>query len=98
MRNCQYFSRREMTLDIPLVPPALPRRGNALSRWLGRRMLGAFGWRIAGAVPNVPKLVAIVAPHTSGWDFPVGVVALFALGVRVTFLGKDALFRWPLDP
>ncbi len=85
-----------MTLGILPVPPALPRRGNALSRWLGRRMLGAIGWRIDGDLPNVPKLVAIVAPHTSSWDFLVGVVALLALGVRVTFLGKDGLFGWPL--
>lgn len=87
-----------MTLGIPPVPPALPRRGNALSHWLCRRMLGAIGWRIDGAAPNVPKLVAIVAPHTSAWDFPVGVVGMFAFGVRVTFLAKDALFRWPLGP
>jgi 1-acyl-sn-glycerol-3-phosphate acyltransferase len=85
-----------MTLGIPAVPPALPRRGNALSHWLGRRMLGAIGWRIDGDLPDLPKLVAIVAPHTSSWDFLVGVIALFALGVRVTFLGKDALFGWPL--
>ncbi len=85
-----------MTLGIPSVPPAFPRRGNALSTWLGRRMLGAIGWRIDGDVPDVPKLVAIVAPHTSSWDFVVGVVALFALDGRVTFLGKDALFGWPL--
>ncbi len=38
----------------------------------------------------------IVAPHTSNWDFPIGISAVFALGLRVRFLGKDALFRGPL--
>jgi 1-acyl-sn-glycerol-3-phosphate acyltransferase len=38
----------------------------------------------------------IVAPHTSNWDFPIGISAVFALGLRVRFLGKDALFRPPL--
>jgi 1-acyl-sn-glycerol-3-phosphate acyltransferase len=38
----------------------------------------------------------IVAPHTSNWDFPIGISAVFALGLRVRFLGKDALFRAPL--
>lgn len=55
-----------------------------------------MGWRIDGAIPNTPKLVLIVAPHTSNWDFVVGVAAKFALGLRVLFLGKDTLFRFPL--
>lgn len=78
------------------LPPALPRRGNAFSASAGRTALRALGWRIDGAIPDVPKLVAIVAPHTSNWDFLVGVAALFTLGVDVRFLGKDTLFRWPL--
>lgn len=80
------------------LPPGLPSRGNALSLHLGRAALHALGWRIEGALPDLPKLVAIVAPHTSNWDFVVGVAALFTLGVDVRFLGKDALFRWPLAP
>lgn len=55
-----------------------------------------MGWRIEGEIPNVPKLVIIVAPHTSNWDFVVGVAAKLALGLRVLFLGKDTLFRFPL--
>lgn len=84
---------------VPRVPPPgdrLPTRGNAMSRWLGRAALGVAGWRIEGAIPNRPRLLVIVAPHTSNWDFAVGIAAMFALGVQVTFLGKDTLFRWPL--
>lgn len=51
---------------------------------------------MAGSVPNVSKAVVIVAPHTSNWDFLVGVAAMFGLGLRVTFLGKDTLFGRPL--
>src|SRR5690606_29352252 len=28
--------------------------------------------------------------------FPIGVMAMYALGIRGTFLGKDTLFRFPL--
>lgn len=49
-------------------------------------------------MPDLPKFVLIVAPHTSNWDFFVGVGALFALGLRVSFLGKDSLFRGPAGP
>jgi 1-acyl-sn-glycerol-3-phosphate acyltransferase len=40
--------------------------------------------------------VAIVAPHTSNWDFVVGLATLLALGLRGRFLAKDTLFRPPL--
>ena len=79
-----------------MLPPSLPRRGNAASRLLGRVLLAAAGWRIEGAVPDRPKLVAIVAPHTSNWDFVLGIAAVFALGLRVRFLGKHTLFDPPL--
>lgn len=37
-------------------------------------------------------MVAIVAPHTSNWDFIVGILAVFAIGIRVRFLAKHTLF------
>ena len=55
-----------------------------------------IGWKIEGTLPNYPKMVLIVAPHTSNWDFPLGVVALFALGLKLTFLAKHSLFKPPL--
>jgi 1-acyl-sn-glycerol-3-phosphate acyltransferase len=81
---------------VPPLPRSLPRHGNAFSRALGNLGLALFGWRIEGQFPDRAKLVVIVAPHTSNWDFPIGISAVFALGLRVRFLGKDALFRGPL--
>jgi 1-acyl-sn-glycerol-3-phosphate acyltransferase len=75
------------------LPASLPRRGNAFSRLLGRSALAAAGWRIEGEFPHRPKMIAIVAPHTSNWDFVLGISAVFALGLRVRFLGKHTLFR-----
>jgi 1-acyl-sn-glycerol-3-phosphate acyltransferase len=59
-------------------------------------VLDALGWNVDGAIPNIPKLVIIAAPHTSNWDFIVGVAAKLALGLDVKWLGKDTLFRGPL--
>jgi 1-acyl-sn-glycerol-3-phosphate acyltransferase len=81
---------------VPELPPSFPRTGNAFSRLLGRAGLALFGWRVEGQFPDRAKLIVIVAPHTSNWDFPIGISAVFALGLRVRFLGKDALFRPPL--
>ncbi len=82
----------------PALGPAVPRRGNRLTRWLGRRALRMAGWRFVGSFPDVAKAVIVVAPHTSNWDFPVGVAAMYALGFRVSWLAKHTLFRWPLGP
>jgi len=74
-------------------PPSAPGWGNAASRTLGRMALRILGWHIDGAVPGVPRCVIIVAPHTSNWDFVVGMAALVAMGLRVHYLGKHTLFR-----
>ena len=71
-------------------------RGSSLRRALGQFYLRASGWRIRGGVPAEPKFVAIVAPHTSNWDFVVCVAAMFALGLHVHWFGKHSLFRAPL--
>jgi 1-acyl-sn-glycerol-3-phosphate acyltransferase len=55
----------------------------------------ALRWRIEGELPNRSKLVVIAAPHTSNWDFVVGIAARFALGIDVSWLGKHTLFRGP---
>jgi 1-acyl-sn-glycerol-3-phosphate acyltransferase len=81
---------------VPALPPSIPRRGNPVSRAFGNAMLALLGWRIEGEFPDRAKLLAIVAPHTSNWDFPIGLAAVYALGLRVRFLGKHTLFQPPL--
>jgi 1-acyl-sn-glycerol-3-phosphate acyltransferase len=78
---------------IPALPDCLPRRGNAFSSAVSRALLAAAGWRIEGEFPPRPKMVAIVAPHTSNWDFIVGILAVFAIGIRVRYLAKHTLFN-----
>jgi 1-acyl-sn-glycerol-3-phosphate acyltransferase len=75
----------------------LPRRRNFLLKNLGWFSLKIVGWRVEGDFPYTPKAVLIVAPHTSNWDFPVGVAAKFYLELDVHWLGKNTLFRKPFD-
>lgn len=85
-----------MTL-LPEIPAQIPRRGSALWRAIGRATLRLLGWRVEGEVPDVPRLVIAVAPHTSNWDFVVGAAAMFALDLRLAFIGKHTLFVWPFS-
>jgi 1-acyl-sn-glycerol-3-phosphate acyltransferase len=83
-------------ISVPPPGAAVPRRGGTLLSSTGRLVLTIMGWRFEGAVPDRPRVVILVAPHTSNWDFVVGLAAAFALRLRVRFLGKDTIFRPPL--
>ena len=65
---------------------------------LGRLALAALRFRVEGEVPDASKFVIAVAPHTSNWDFVVGAAAMFALDLRLAFIGKHTLFRGPFGP
>ncbi|HOD36706.1 MAG TPA: lysophospholipid acyltransferase family protein [Syntrophales bacterium] len=73
--------------DIPVLKDIL--------RGLAILYLKMIGWRREGSLPDIPKYVLIVAPHTSNWDFPIGLAFAFDLKLRGYWLGKDSLFRWP---
>ena len=81
--------------QVPEIGERVPRTHSPLAAAFGRFMMGVRGWRFEGAVPNEPKMVLIVAPHTSNWDFPTGLWAKFALRLKAGFLGKHTLFWWP---
>lgn len=83
-------------LRIPEVPSNWEPFGNGFTRWMGRSVLKSLGWTIKGDFPNEPKLMFSVAPHTSNWDFIIGLFAMFAIGFKINWLGKHSLFKWPL--
>ena len=54
------------------------------------------GWKVEGQLPpGVHKSVLIAAPHTSNWDLPYTLMAAFALGLQVRWMGKSSIFRFP---
>ncbi|QLG87363.1 lysophospholipid acyltransferase family protein [Chitinibacter bivalviorum] len=76
--------------DTPILRHILPA--------FGRLILRIFGWKIEGEFPNLPKYVLIGAPHTSNWDFPIGMAICFAREQKVYWMGKHTLFAGPLGP
>ena len=85
-----------MPTRIPELPPNAPRTGGAFSRWLGRTVLQVGGWTISGNFADVPRMVLLAAPHSSGWDAVWGLAVKLAMGVEIAFLAKAELFRGPL--
>jgi len=84
---------------LALAPPPEPR---SLTERLGYVALRLFRWRVIGVRPTAPRFVIIVAPHTSNWDFPVGLACGYGAGLLSRwpygFFIKAELFRGPLVP
>lgn len=73
---------------------------NNISRFKGhvlaRGALALCGWRVLfDGVPGNKGVIAVY-PHTSNWDFPLGILAKWAAGIPIRFWGKDSLFKVPL--
>ncbi|MDN3650015.1 lysophospholipid acyltransferase family protein [Reinekea marina] len=83
--------------EFPKIPDSWDRFGNRFSRWLGRTVLKAWGWKVEGEIPDIPKAMFTVAPHTSNWDFPIGLMVMFAMDFKVYWMGKHTLFSWPFN-
>jgi len=69
--------------------PSRPRR------W-AHGLLRRIGWTLDLAPPPGPKMVLVMYPHTSNWDFIIGIVARFACGWPIHWLAKHSLFRPPM--
>lgn len=77
--------------NYELRAASLPRFGQRLAL----RMLNLFGWKVRYKPLPGRHGVAIVYPHTSNWDFVVGLLGKWALGLPFRWLGKESLFRGP---
>lgn len=80
------------------APVELPPHGGPVLRGsrLARAVLRLFGWRVRFEGLPSAQGVAVAYPHTSNWDFVVGLLAKWAIGFPITFWGKDTLFRVPV--
>ena len=69
---------------------------NKFMAWIGLIFLKILSWRIEGKIPaDIKKFVMIAAPHTTNWDFPITLAITFVLKIKIYWMGKAAIFRWP---
>lgn len=89
--------RASLSCSLP-VGDQVARRGNFFSRAVARGCLRLMGWRLDGAVPNLPKMILIGGPHTSNMDGVVAIAILTALGLRSGTMIKDTAFKGAMGP
>ena len=64
---------------------------------ISKIILKTFGWKITNIIPDIPKCVLAIAPHTSNWDFVVAKLAYTALGRNAHFFIKKEWFFFPFN-
>lgn len=70
-----------------------------LLKGLGWLMLRLSGWRVDGELPaGLKQAIIIGAPHTSNWDFPLAMAAMFVRQWPFYWVGKHTLFAGPAGP
>jgi 1-acyl-sn-glycerol-3-phosphate acyltransferase len=67
-------------------------------KWIAKFIFQTlWGWRYSSVYPkDVKKSVIMVIPHTSNWDFPIGIFTRPILDLDTRFVAKSSLFWFPL--
>ena len=56
-----------------------------------------MGWKVKTAFPlATPKVIYVVAPHTSMWDFPYGILVRNYLKIPIGFVIKSEIVKGPI--
>ncbi|MBU2098516.1 MAG: lysophospholipid acyltransferase family protein [Gammaproteobacteria bacterium] len=78
---------RRTVFNTPLLTPFL--------RLLASAILALMGWRAIGKPLQEKQFVLIGAPHTSNWDFPLMLMVVLKLRLKLNWMGKNTLFMFP---
>ena len=81
---------RMTVFDTPIIRPLL--------RWISIGALKVGRWTTRIDLPDARRYLIVVAPHTSYWDFLMGLAWAFKHRQRVHWFGKQTLFRGPGRP
>lgn len=79
---------RRTVFSTPIITPIL--------RLLSIVILKLIGWKAIGRPIENARFVLIGAPHTSNWDFPLMLMVVLKLRLKVFWMGKHSLFPFPV--
>jgi 1-acyl-sn-glycerol-3-phosphate acyltransferase len=70
-----------------------PRRNNFFSYAIGWLFMRLTGWKVEGNLPEIPKYVAAVAPHTTNWDLVRCIASMYEQNLMLSFMAKHTIFK-----
>eukprot|EP01030_Chromulinospumella_sphaerica_P026170 gene26170-26350_t len=72
--------------NFQVKPADLPKWGQRTAL----RVLQLFGWKLLFRPLPGPRGICVIYPHTSNWDFMVGLFGKWALDLPFRWLAKDS--------
>jgi 1-acyl-sn-glycerol-3-phosphate acyltransferase len=76
-------------------PPAGVEPPKSRLRRVALGLLALAGWKTVLVWPPEPKGVIVVYPHTSNWDFVIGLLFRIGHGLPASWIGKTEMFPKP---
>ena len=64
---------------------------------ISKKLLSLFKWELDTSIELPKTCVVCIAPHTSNWDFIVGILFKYATNLQASFFMKKEWFRFPLS-
>ena len=63
-----------------------------MKKWIGSFVLWLMGWKIElqGDLKTLNRCVLVVAPHTTNWEFVLGILAYWKMEKPIKLIIKDA--------
>lgn len=68
-----------------------------MKKLIAKKLLSLFKWELDTSIELPKKCVVCIAPHTSNWDFIVGILFKYATNLQASFFMKKEWFRFPLS-
>lgn len=82
-------------MQWPRLGTNVPKRTHPIRTVIGRTVFKLIGWKLVGNLPNEPKLVLVALPHSSNFDFILALSVIWGWGLKLNFMGKHTLFKFP---
>ena len=79
----------------PHLGNAIPQRIQPIRALIGRTVFKLTGWKLVGNLPNESKLVIVALPHSSNFDFILALSVIWGWGLKINFMAKHTLFKFP---
>ena len=75
------------------IPDRLRANRPRILRFIGKAAMKITGWKTVGHFPRDERVVLVVGPHTSNWDFVVAMSAVLSWDINIHWVGKHSIFK-----
>ncbi|MDB4043276.1 1-acyl-sn-glycerol-3-phosphate acyltransferase [Gammaproteobacteria bacterium] len=75
------------------IPDHLRANRPRILRFIGKAAMKITGWKTVGHFPRDERVVLVVGPHTSNWDFVVAMSAVLSWDINIHWVGKHSIFK-----